>query len=112
MKQRQDLIQVVAGRVRELRRARRLSQRQLAARAGLSGQFIADIEQGRGNASLASLSKVAEALDVAPTDLLQSAAAVEPPPGRRLNESELRSVKEALEKLNTVFRETSPRRKA
>lgn len=47
-----------------LRKAERLSQEQLALRAGMSVSFLRHIEHGRANPSLESLERLAEVLDV------------------------------------------------
>lgn len=55
-----------------LRRNEGLTQRQLAARAGLHRIAVMDIERGRVNATRAELERLALALHVAqPEDLLQ-----------------------------------------
>src|SRR4051812_28889089 len=51
-------------RVRSLRDARGTTRQALAAAAGLSLRFVADVEGGRANPSLGSLHDLAGALDV------------------------------------------------
>ena len=55
--------------MRELRAGRRLRLRDIADRSGLSESFLSQLERGRANASVASLLKIAEALDVTVADL-------------------------------------------
>jgi len=64
-------------RVRELRRARALSQEELAARAGLHTTYLSGIERGRRNVSLINIHRLAEALAVHPGELFQRSAASE-----------------------------------
>ena len=52
----------VGARVRELRALRRLSRRALAAQAGLSQRFIAQLETGYGNISVKRLKALVDAL--------------------------------------------------
>ena len=54
----------VAGRVREIRRARHLSQRQLATRMQVPRTYISKIENGKANPTLGSLERLALALEV------------------------------------------------
>jgi transcriptional regulator with XRE-family HTH domain len=59
----------VGRRLREIRRARRLTLREVAARADLSESFLSQIERGRSGASIASLQRIAAALELAVSDL-------------------------------------------
>lgn len=61
----------LASRVRAWRSRRGMTRRQLALDSGLSERFLADMESGRGNASINSLEAVARALNIALVDLLQ-----------------------------------------
>ena len=69
-----ELIEVVAGRVRELRRAAGLEEQELARRAGISLQTVSNLETGRlRDLKLSTLSKIAAALSVSPEELLSPA---------------------------------------
>jgi transcriptional regulator with XRE-family HTH domain len=54
----------VAGQVREIRRARHLSQRQLASRMQVPRTYISKIENGKAIPTLGSLQRLADALEV------------------------------------------------
>ena len=54
----------VAGQVREIRRARHLSQRQLAGRMQVPRTYISKIENGKAIPTLGSLERLARALEV------------------------------------------------
>ena len=54
----------VAAQVREIRRARHLSQRQLASRMQVPRTYISKIENGKAIPTLGSLERLAEALEV------------------------------------------------
>jgi transcriptional regulator with XRE-family HTH domain len=54
----------VAGQVREIRRLRHLSQRQLAGRMQVPRTYISKIENGKAIPTLGSLERLAQALDV------------------------------------------------
>ena len=66
-----DVLKVLGERVATLRRERDLTQEQLAERAGVSRNHIADIELGARNTGVWSLILVAGALDVPPSDLFR-----------------------------------------
>lgn len=56
--------------LRRIRREQRISQEELAARAGLARAYISGAEAGRRNATLDTVEVLAEALNVHPVDLL------------------------------------------
>jgi transcriptional regulator with XRE-family HTH domain len=66
-----NVLKVLGGRVATLRRERDLTQEQLAERAGVSRNHIADIELGARNTGVWSLILVAWALDVPPSELFR-----------------------------------------
>lgn len=74
------------GRIlRGLRRARNLTQEELAHRAGMDVTYLSDLERGRWNPSLAMLIDLAHGLGVHPSKLLEDLK-VEPrrtPPTRK-----------------------------
>lgn len=57
--------------VRALRRARGLSQQELAERSGISRSYLAGIEGNKRNPSLRVIAALARALEVAPAQLLE-----------------------------------------
>src|SRR5208282_3408744 len=61
----------VAGQVREIRRARHLSQRQLAGRMQVPRTYISKIENGKAIPTLGSLERLASALDVDVSQLVR-----------------------------------------
>lgn len=56
--------------VRVYRGLRQFSQEELADRSGLHRTYISEVERGRRNISLASIMKLANALDVTPGRLV------------------------------------------
>src|SRR5215468_2509592 len=68
---RSGLLEDVGRNVRARRMRLGLSQRELAARADLSVRFLAQLEHGEGNISLARFAAVAAALGVEMADLLR-----------------------------------------
>jgi transcriptional regulator with XRE-family HTH domain len=58
--------------VRELREARRLSVRALAAQAGFSPSFISQVENEQASPSIASLERIATALGVTLVEFFQA----------------------------------------
>jgi len=63
----------VAGQVREIRRLRHLSQRQLAGRMQVPRTYISKIENGKAIPTLGSLERLAAALDVDVSKLVRDA---------------------------------------
>ena len=61
---------VIAGRVRQLRQERGLSQEELADRAGCHRTYVGMLERSLGNPSLAVLASLADALGVALGELV------------------------------------------
>jgi len=57
--------------IRQLRRASGVSQEAFAASCGLHRTYIGGIERGERNVSFANLLRIADALDVRPSELLE-----------------------------------------
>ncbi len=54
----------LGARIRQLRKLRRLTQAQLAKRAGVHASYLAGVERGERNPALENLCAIARALDV------------------------------------------------
>jgi transcriptional regulator with XRE-family HTH domain len=59
-------------RMRELRKARGLSQEALAFASGLDRSYLGAIERGEKNVSLVNIHRIAEALGTGPSELFAS----------------------------------------
>ena len=59
-------------RLRAIRRLRRRTLNDVAARAGVSESFLSQLERGRTSASVASLQRIAAALEIEVSDLFSS----------------------------------------
>lgn len=81
--QRAPVLQHVSQNVRRLRNTQDMSQATLAEKSGVSRRMLVAIEAGEKNVSLATLDRVAEALDVAFSDLIQAPELRDP---SRINE--------------------------
>ena len=81
--QRASVLQHVSQNVRRLRLVAHLSQSALAELSGVSRRMLVAIEAGEKNVSLSTLDRVAEALNVAFSDLIQAPGTVDP---SRINE--------------------------
>ncbi|NBF05035.1 helix-turn-helix domain-containing protein [Pseudomonas sp. Fl5BN2] len=81
--QRASVLQHVSLNVRRLRHAAGLSQSALAEKSDVSRRMLVAIEAGEKNVSLGTLDRVAEALDVAFSDLIQAPGSPDP---SRINE--------------------------
>lgn len=64
---------IVGANIRRLRKAKGLTQEQLAHEAGMAMRYVAGVERGEENPSLRYLAKIAEALGVEPAALLEKA---------------------------------------
>lgn len=58
-------------KLKGLRKLKRLTQKELAKKSGISTTYYADIEKGRANGSIKALARVAQILDVTVDDLLE-----------------------------------------
>ena len=65
-----SLVPLVASNVRRLRAARGWSQEDLADQCSLHRTYVGAIERGERNITLATLERLATALEVIPADLL------------------------------------------
>ncbi|WP_338041767.1 helix-turn-helix transcriptional regulator [Methylobacterium organophilum] len=65
--------QAVADNVRRLRLQRGLSQEELASQAGLHRNYVGGIERGERNVSVDNIGRLARALGVTPSTLLEGA---------------------------------------
>ncbi len=88
-------------RVRQLRRSKRLTQAQLAARAGISAKTVGEVERGEANPTLSLLEELCSALAVEVSVLFDAA---ETPNSYIMTPRELQAVREAMQTLDTVFR--------
>lgn len=67
-----SLVRTLAGNIRRLRHAQRLSQEKLADICGLHRTYVGSVERGERNVTLSSLELLAKALDVSVVDLLST----------------------------------------
>lgn len=66
-----DLKDAMAVNVRRARQARRLTQEELADRAGLSSRYLGSIERAVVSASVTVLGRLADALSIDASELIQ-----------------------------------------
>jgi transcriptional regulator with XRE-family HTH domain len=66
-----DLNEVMAINVRRLRHAKKMTQEELAERAGLSSRYVGAIERADVSASVTVVGRIADALSVEGADLLR-----------------------------------------
>lgn len=66
-----DLKEVMATNLRRLRHAKRMTQEELAERAGLSARYIGAMERADVSATVTVLGRVAEALGIEAADLVR-----------------------------------------
>jgi XRE family aerobic/anaerobic benzoate catabolism transcriptional regulator len=65
-----EYLQLVGGRVRELRAQRGMTRRMLAQHSGVSERYLAQLEAGDGNPTVTVIRALARAFDVAPDALI------------------------------------------
>jgi len=65
-----DVLTIVGDRVKEARRQRHWTLRELAERSGVSVRFLVQLEAGQGNISVKRLADLARAFKLPPADLL------------------------------------------
>jgi len=68
-----DIVIQFGKTVRRLRDAAGLSQEELAFRAGMKRSYLSDLERGTRNPTIRALGRLAEALEVPPSRLLEDA---------------------------------------
>ncbi|MEK6815839.1 MAG: helix-turn-helix transcriptional regulator [Nitrospirota bacterium] len=71
--------ELLGGRIKEIRRLRRLSQEEAAERVGIDSKHLSRIEVGRGFPSLQTLEKLAQVMDVEIRDFFEFAHRAENP---------------------------------
>lgn len=81
--ERDALLAAVGARVRDLREARKASPSAFARAAGISQQYLWRLEDGQQNANLKTLARLALALDVPITALVEGIEPGDAPLGRR-----------------------------
>ena len=99
-----DLRGQVGARLKQLRKARRLTQEALAERAGLSYKFIGELERGKANPTLTTLAALSDALGTRLIDLL----GVQPDDGPRLTSRQAALVRDALTSIETLVEWAAP----
>ena len=97
-----ELRKLVGSRIRELRRARGLTQESLGERAGLSYKFIGEVERGMANPTLDTLASIAMALDVDVPELV-SVATKRPAAFGTFSTADFAVVREARDAIDSVL---------
>ncbi|MGV9009957.1 helix-turn-helix domain-containing protein [Brevundimonas sp.] len=65
-----DAVALLARNAQRIRKGLGLSQEEVAFRAGLKRSYLSDLERGTRNPSVRALGRIAHALDVSPSRLL------------------------------------------
>lgn len=66
-----DLVRQLGLNLRELRKAKGMSQEQLALDCGMKRSYVSDLERGTRNPTVRAVGRLAEALSIEPADLLK-----------------------------------------
>jgi transcriptional regulator with XRE-family HTH domain len=72
MKEKDDLLRVFGESLKKYRKKRNISQEEFAFRAGLDRTYISGLECGKRNPTLKILVKLANALNMKPSELLMN----------------------------------------
>ena len=96
--------------LREWRTRRQFTQEQLAERSGLSYKFIGEIERGRGNPTVDTVARLANALNIAIADLFGDTENDRVARGEyQISKRDLQVVREAAESIGALMDDiTSP----
>ncbi len=95
-------VAMVGERIRQARRNKAMSRRVLSERSGVSQRYLAQLESGAGNISVALLFRVASALDMQAGQLLNQTNNAEPEANefvRRFNQANVDQKRQALDAL-------------
>ena len=65
-----DILKLVGGNIRRMRKARQLTLEELAESSESNAKYLGGVERGEENISLKTLERVAEALKIRPYELL------------------------------------------
>lgn len=105
-----DLRKDLGVQIRNLRKAKELTQEELGEMAALSYKYVGELERGQVNVSLDSLVRIAESLGVKIGDLfskekvtVQKVILKEESPLSKLSPQDLLQIKDTLKLLNKVF---------
>ncbi len=66
-----DIKQKLGARIKDLRIKQGFSQEELASKCHLHRTYISDIERGERNVSIENVERIANALDIDPSELLK-----------------------------------------
>lgn len=67
-----DLVRLLGENVRRIRVENCLSQEELAFRAGMKRSYLSDLERGIRNPTVRAMGRLAEALNVDPSELIRN----------------------------------------
>lgn len=68
---RMDVVQLLGENVRYYRKLKGMTQEQLAVAAGMERSYVSDLERGTRSPSVLALGRLAAALDLVPSKLLE-----------------------------------------
>jgi len=69
-----ELLTLLGGRIRSVRKSKRITQERLAELADLNLSYMSEIERGLANVSLCIVNQIANALGIGVAELLESSA--------------------------------------
>ncbi|MBC5624741.1 helix-turn-helix transcriptional regulator [Clostridium sp. NSJ-49] len=90
----------IGGKIKDLRKERKLTQVELAKKSNISRSYLTDIENDRYNPSIETLKAIANSLEVTLSDILSDKVAED----NSLNYRDKKSITKDLKKLMDDFR--------
>jgi transcriptional regulator with XRE-family HTH domain len=73
-----DVVQLLGTNVRRYRKLKGMSQEELSLEAGMKRSYVSDLERGTRNPSVRALGRLAQALGVKPSEMLEGSDAEHP----------------------------------
>jgi len=102
-----DIKKVVGDKIKDLRNGRSWSQEELADKANVSRSFMGEIERGQANATIESLEKITNALEITLEDFFKN---LQPSTDSKLallmdkmNRLDVESLKDLLDFMETLY---------
>ena len=71
-----EFLELVGSRIKKIRKEKKITRKLLSEKSGVSERYLALLESGKGNVSIALLRQVAQSLDVEPEILVSNSAPI------------------------------------
>ena len=71
-----EFLELVGSRIKKIRKEKKITRKLLSEKSGVSERYLALLESGKGNVSIAMLRQVAQSIDVEPEILVSNSAPI------------------------------------